>query len=121
MAQVEGEWSFAHTRFAGELIRSTFETARASDAVAHGGWIEATQTLHPRLFIAGRADVQSIDYSLLSGDPAMQKYQRYEAIAGFKVSPDLTLRAGYLTRKGYVVFHWDDQFVASVTWQRKIF
>jgi hypothetical protein len=121
MAQVEGEWSFRYTRIAGELVRSQFETARASDAVAHGGWIEATETLHPRVFIAGRADVQSIHYSLLSGAAASQKYQRYEAIAGYRLTPDVTFRAGYLTRKGYVVFHWDDQFVASVTWQRKIF
>lgn len=121
MAQLEGEWSFGYTRIVGELIRSTFETARANDAVAHGGWIEATQTLSPRVFIAGRADVQEIDFSLLNGNRSTEKYQRHEAIAGFRITPDLTLRAGYLTRKGYVVFHWDDQFVASITWQRKIF
>jgi hypothetical protein len=120
MAQVEGEWSFRYTRIAGELVRSTLETTRASDAVTHGGWIEATQTLHPRVFVAGRADVQAIDYLLLT-NPGLQKYQRYEAITGIRVTPDLTLRAGYMTRKGYVVFHWDDQFLASVTWQRKIF
>ena len=121
LAQVEGEWSFGHTRFAGELIRNVFQTTRARDAVAHGGWIEGMHTLHPRVFIAGRADIQEINYALINGDSAMQKYHRYEAITGFRVTPDLTLRAGYLTRKGYVVFHWDDQFVASITWQRKIF
>ena len=121
MVQLEAEWSFRYTRIAGELVRSAMETARASDAVASGGWIEATQALHPRLFIAGRGDVQEIDYSLVTGVPASQTYQRYEAVAGFRVTPDLTLRAGYMTRKGYVVFHWDDQFLASVTWQRKIF
>jgi hypothetical protein len=120
MAQVEGEWSFGYTRIAGELLRSTLDTRLASDAVTHGGWIEATQTLHPRIFVAGRADVQSIDYALIT-DRDFEEYQRYEAIVGFKVTPDLTLRAGYMTRKGYVVFHWDDQFLASVTWQRKIF
>jgi hypothetical protein len=121
MTQVEGEWSFGYTRIAGELLRSTMETARATDAVTHGGWIEATQTLHPRIFIAGRGDVQEVGYALANGQPASQEYQRYEAVAGFRVTPDLTLRAGYMTRKGYVVFHWDDQFLVSVTWQRKIY
>lgn len=121
MAQVEGEWSFGHTRVVGELVRSKFETARATDMVASGGWIEATQTLHPRVFIAGRADIQQIDYSLIDGTPSLQKYHRYEAITGYRLTRDLTLRGGYLNRKGYVVFHWDDQFLVSVTWQRKIF
>jgi hypothetical protein len=121
MAQIEGEWSFGHTRIAGEVVASTLETARATDATARGGWIEATQTLHPRVFLAGRGDVQRFAYSLANGQPASQTYQRHEAIVGFRVTPDLTLRAGYMTRKGYVVFHWDDQFLASVTWQRKIF
>lgn len=121
MAQAEGEWSFGHTRIAGELIRSTLETARAENAVAHGGWIEATQTLHPRVFLAGRVDIQEIDYSTITGTRATQTYHRYEAIAGYRITPDLTARAGYLNRKGYVVFHWDDQFVVSLTWQRKIF
>jgi hypothetical protein len=121
MAQVEGEWSFRYTRIVGELVRGSMETARATDAITQGGWIEATQTLHPRVFIAGRGDVQAVDYSQANGRPASQEYQRYEAVAGFRVTPDLTLRAGYMTRKGYVVFHWDDQFLVSVTWQRKIY
>ena len=84
-------------------------------------WVEITQTLHPRVFAAGRADVQAISYARSDGVSASAKYQRYEAVAGVRLTRDLTVRAGYLTRKGYVVFHWDDQFVASVTWQRKIF
>jgi len=32
----------------------------------------------------------------------------------------VTLRAGYLVRKGYVVFHWDDQAIVSVVFKRKI-
>jgi hypothetical protein len=121
MAQLEGEWEFRHTRIVGELVRSRFETARATDTVASGGWIEATQTLHPRVFIAGRADIQQIDYSLVDNTSSLQKYHRYEAIAGYRLTRDLTLRGGYMNRKGYVVFHWDDQFLVSVTWQRKIF
>jgi hypothetical protein len=121
MVQFEGEWSFGYTRIAGELVRSALETSRAEDAVPAGGWIEITQTLHPRLFAAGRADAQEINYSRLDGRRASQSYFRYEAVAGFRVTPDLTLRAGYLTRHGYVVFHWDDQFVMSATFQKRIF
>ena len=46
-------------------------------------------------------------------------YRRVETAVGFRVSPDVTFRASYLTRKGYVVFFWDDQFLASIVWARK--
>ncbi len=121
MVQVEGEWSFDYTRIAGELVRSTIETSRAEDAVPAGGWIEITQTLHPRVFLAGRADAQEIGFSRQDGTRSSQSYFRYEAVVGFRVTPDFTLRAGYLTRHGYVVFHWDDQFVMSATFQKRLF
>jgi hypothetical protein len=120
MLQLEGEWSFDSTRIAGELVRATMETGRATDARTKGAWIEVTQTLHPRVFVAARGDAQEVAYALVSGAGARQKYQRYEAVAGFRLTPDFTLRAGYLTRKGYVVFHWDDQFLASLVWAKKI-
>jgi hypothetical protein len=123
MVQVEGEWSFGYTKIVGEWIRSVMETARA-DAHVSGFWIESTQTLSPRLFIAGRADVQHFDYQRPQSSAApvfeRQRYDRYEAIAGFRLTRDLTLRGGYLVRKGYVVFHWDDQVIGSIVWQRKI-
>lgn len=121
VVQVEGEWSFRHTRIAGELVRSSLETARAADADARGGWVEVTQTLHPRIFVAGRADSQRFRYALLDSRLESQAYHRYEVIGGYRVTPDLTVKAGYLTRKGYVVFHWDDQFIASITYQKRLF
>jgi hypothetical protein len=119
VVQLEAEWSFGYTRVAGELLRSSLETAR-SDAVAAGGWVEITQTLTPRLFIAGRADSQRFRYERVSGVREQQRYHRFEAIAGVRVSRDLTLRGGYMVRTGYVVSHWDDQIVLSAVWQRKI-
>jgi hypothetical protein len=121
MVQVEGEWSFGYTRIVGEVVKSTLETARA-DAVASGGWIEITQTLSPRLFVAGRADSQQFRYHQpATNAPAEQYYKRFEAIAGYRLAPDLTLRGGYMVRKGYVVFHWDDQIIGSIVWQKRIY
>ena len=120
LIQVEGEWSFGYTRIAGEFIRGVMETARA-DARTAGFWVEATETLTPRFFLAGRADSQHFDYQS-PGTSVMsrQYYRRFESILGFRLTPDLTFRGGYMVRKGYVVFHWDDQAIASVVWQRRI-
>ena len=120
MVQFEGEWSFRYTRLAGEVLCSRMETS-LTDAHATGGWIEVTQTLHPRLFLAGRADSQRFTRPRATGEIRSEPYHRYEAVGGFRLTREVTVRAGYMVRYGYVVFHWDDQMVASVTYQKKIF
>ena len=120
MLQFEAEWSFGYTRMAGEVIRSVMETARR-DAVAQGGWLEVTQTLTPRWFLAGRMDAQEFRFQRPQGYLDKERYKRFETIAGFRLTPDITLRGGYLVRKGYVVSHWDDQLVFAATFQRKLF
>ena len=119
LAQVEAEWAFGYTRLAGEWVRNVMETAW-EDAVAQGGWIEATQTLTPRLFVAARGDAQRYSYDYGYGSRLSEDYKRFEAVLGLRLTPDLTLRGGYLTRKGYVVSHWDDQAVVSIVWHRKV-
>lgn len=118
-AQVEVEWSFGYTRLAGELLRSSYETT-LDDAVARGGWVEVTQTITPRVFVAGRADGQQFRYPRPAGDHVTERYDRYEAVLGFRLTPDITLRGGYMVRNGYVVSHWDDHLVVSAVFQRRI-
>jgi hypothetical protein len=120
LGQLEGEWSFGYTRVAGEWLWTTRETAVPDDADVDGGWIEAVRTLSPRWFTAVRFDHQSTAWTNQADGAAKREvYQRFESAAGFRLSPDLTLRASYLTRKGYVVFFWDDQILASIVWARK--
>ena len=121
LAQLEAEWSFRHTRLAGEWVRNVMETPW-DDAVAQGGWIEVTQTLTPRLFLASRGDAQTYHYGddYGPGPRLSEDYKRFEAVLGLRVTPDLTLRGGYMTRRGYVVSHWDDQVVVSIVWHRKV-
>ena len=120
LAQVEGEWSFGYTRFAGEFLWTRRELA-TSDARVDGGWIEITQTLTPRLFAASRYDEQWTKWTS-TPDQAMRRepYRRVEVTAGFRLTPDITARASYMTRKGYVVGFWDDQFLASIVYAKKL-
>ena len=118
--QIEGEWSFGYTRLAGEWLWTRRETAIDDDAVVKGGWIEVVRTLSPRWFTAVRFDNQDTEWtSQPDGAKRDEYYRRLESAFGFRVSPEVTLRASYLTRKGYVVSFWDDQFLASVVWARK--
>lgn len=118
IVQAEAEWAFRYTRVAGEWLWTRRELA-AQDATVEGGWIEVTQTLHPRVFAAARFDEQWTKW-IGAGDVRQNSpYHRLEAAAGFRLTREITLRAAYMTRKGYVVNFWDDQFLASIVYAKK--
>jgi hypothetical protein len=120
MAQVEGEWSFRYTRIAGEFLWTQRGLA-TQDATVNGGWIEITQTLTPRIFAASRYDEQYTEWISAGGRPLHEPYRRIETVVGYKLLPEVTLRASHMTRKGYVVAHWDDQFLASIVVAKRLF
>ena len=117
--QVEAEWAFRHTRLAGEWLWTERDLA-AQAAKVQGGWIEVTQTFHPRVFGAVRFDEQWTKWIDVNNERQRSPYHRLEAAAGLRLTRELTLRAAYMTRKGYVVNFWDDQVLASIVWAKKI-
>ena len=121
LTQVEGEWAFRYTRIAGEFLWTTRQLA-TNDAHVDGGWIEVTQTLSPRLFAVVRYDDQWTEWtSVPDFADRHEPYRRVETTAGFKITPEITIRGSYLTRKGYVVGFWDDQVLASVVIAKRLF
>ena len=120
LVQLEGEWSFGYTRLAGEWLWTERELA-LSDARVDGGWVEVTQTLSPRVFVAARYDDQRTRWtSAVDLVPRQEPYRRLETAVGFRLAPELTLRGSFMTRKGYVVGFWDDQFLASIVFAKKL-
>jgi hypothetical protein len=119
VTQVEGEWAFRYTRIAGEYLWTTRQLA-TNDSQVNGGWIEIVQTVSPRFFVASRFDDQYTEWtSVPDQTDRHEPYRRVETAVGFRLTPDITFRGSYLTRKGYVVFFWDDQFLASVVFARR--
>jgi hypothetical protein len=119
LTQVEGEWAFRYTRIAGEFLWTTRELA-TGDATVDGGWIEATQILTPRFSLSARYDDQWTIWTNAAGTETRSPYRRFESALAFRVLPEVTLRASYMTRKGYVVGFWDDQFLAQVVFAKRI-
>ena len=120
LVQLEGEWSFRYTRLAGEWLWTARELAH-SDARVYGGWIEGTQTIGPRLFAAVRYDEQWTRWTMPPDRSEREApYRRVETALGVRVTPAITLRGSYMTRKGYVVGFWDDQFLASIVFAKKL-
>jgi len=120
LTQVEGEWAFRYTRIAGEFLWTRRELA-TSDSSVDGGWIEITQTIHPRIFLVARYDDQWTEWtSVPDNADRHEPYRRLETGAGFRLMPEITLRATYMTRKGYVVGFWDDQLLASIVFAKRL-
>ena len=91
-----------------------------ADARVYGGWVEGTQTISPRLFAAVRYDEQWTRWTALDLSARDAPYRRVESALGIRLTPEITLRGSYMTRKGYVVGFWDDQVLASIVYAKKV-
>jgi hypothetical protein len=120
MVSGEGEWSFGGTKIAGEILRTAFDTTGPSTSVAYEWFIQGQHTLTPRWFAASRYEGTSAP-PLISGIVVGTRtnLRIVEATAGYRLSPDLTVRGSYYTRRFYGAPTWTDQFGASVVWTRR--
>jgi hypothetical protein len=112
----EGDWAFGGTKITGEILRTSFETIGAR-ANAYEWFVQGTHTLSPRWFVAARREGTSAP-PLINGFAigSRTEFAAVEATAGFRVSPDVTLRASYHTRRLFGVSTWANQVGGSIVW-----
>jgi hypothetical protein len=114
VTNVEAEYAFGHTRLRGEWIWDRFQTS-SSPVRATAFFAEGTQTLTPRLFAALR--LTSVDAPLLAGTRyARTRATVGEAIAGYRLTRDFTLRGGYYTQRYFLAPAWDRELCVSMVW-----
>jgi len=114
---VEAEFSYAYTKLAGEWVRDTIETG-SGDRVASGWFVQGHQTLAPRWFVAAR--VERIDAPLVL--PAMVDRQHLtgsEEVVGYRITRELTVRAGHRARRGFGRPGFDHLGEVSLVWWRR--
>ena len=121
LMQVEGEWAFrlhAHRRRipvdATRAGACRFARRRRLDR-SHADADAARVSRGRATTISGRMDQRRRTTRDRTRPIAASKPR-----LGFRVTPDVTLRASYMTRKGYVVGFWDDQFLASIVFAKKL-
>jgi hypothetical protein len=116
---VEGEYAFRYTKLSGEWIHSRLD-ARGAAFDASTWFVQGQQTLSPRWFLAGRhegvASPIAGSGSVFAANPV---FKAIEATAGFRLTPELTLRGSYYTRQPYGRIAWDQQAGAQVVWARR--
>ena len=115
----EGEYAFGYTKISGEFLRSQFERS-AGHAVAYEWFIQSIQTLSPRWFVAGRHEgTEAPPLITATTVGGRLRLTVAEGTVGFRVTPDVTLRGSYYTRRSYGASARDHQVGVSAVWARK--
>lgn len=121
---VESEVSFRYTRLTGEWIRDRMETS-TGERVASGWFVQGQQTLTPRWFVAGRVERMSAPAVFWLGGGAepplvvQQRLRGVEETLGYRLTPEITLRASHRARQGFGRPGYDHTISASIVWWRR--
>lgn len=113
---VEAEYAFNQTRLSGEWVQDRF-TSAAETYVARSFYAQAVQTITPRLFGAGRIVRTQSPPFFVSGLVANRTM--VELTAGYRLTTDWTIRAGYIRERPYIGPEWDHQAAVSIVWARR--
>ncbi|HZB26334.1 MAG TPA: hypothetical protein VE379_09400 [Vicinamibacterales bacterium] len=116
---IEGEYAFGHTRLSGEWVRNRFEGA-SGNAVARGYFVQAVQTLTPRIFASVRTVGASAPVAP-GGGGARKTMTTTEVTAGYRLGRTLALRAGYFTSRRFEAGRRTHTALASVVWAQRWF
>ena len=119
MWSFEGEYAFGYTKLSGEWTRERFDAGPLRDTAATW-FVQTVQTLAPRWFIAARGEGTSAPPfgGAITGGPRLI-YKTTEAAVGFRVSPELTVRASFFASRFYGRIDYDQQGGVSLVWSRR--
>jgi hypothetical protein len=119
MLALEGEYSFGYTKLSGEVVRDRLEKAIGADH-AYAWFVQGMHTLTPRWFVAARQEGVSAPL-LLTATPTPSRPTMYttETTVGYRLSPELTLRGSFVSRKAYTRAAWDQQAGISLVWAQR--
>ncbi|MGC4082720.1 MAG: hypothetical protein QM736_11555 [Vicinamibacterales bacterium] len=116
----EGEFAVNYTKLSAELTRTRFDSG-AARSVASTWFVQGMQTLTPRWFVAARHEAIETPPMAIWGPAATSRwYRSSEASAGYRVTPELTLRASLNAVRGYTATTTDtrvgvrDRLVAAL-------
>jgi putative nucleotidyltransferase with HDIG domain len=116
---LEGEYAIGYTRLAGEWIVDRFESATAP-AIARGFLLEAVQTLTPRWYVAART-TRVATPGMAGGVRIRRSAGSADGTVGFRLSPDVTLKAGYQGSRTYTRGDWDHAAAVSIVYGKRLF
>jgi hypothetical protein len=119
MIGFEGEYSVRYTKLTAEVIHDAFEVP-GGHAQAYAWFVQATQTLTPRWYVAGRHEGTSSPVAGNSlGLGTQPRMTAGELTVGFRATRDITVKTSYYARQPYGRQDWDQQGGMAIVWQRR--
>lgn len=116
LVTVESDVAFGYTHLTGEVAHSRIDTARGG-TTATSWFVQGQQTLSPRWFAAARYEASDAPTPATGvGTPTLRIA---EATAGFRLSPEFTLRGSVASRKTYFSPLTGRQAGVSLVWARR--
>lgn len=114
---VESEFTYRHTKLSAEWVRDALELG-ASTRHATGWFAQGQQVLGPRWYLAGRYE-RVLAQRLTMPSTAGGRFTGVEETVGYRISPELTVRAGHRARRAFGrVGFAHDASLALVWWRR---
>jgi hypothetical protein len=116
---VEGEYAVGYTKFAGEWTTERFSHGATRDRAST--WFgQVTQTLTPRWFAAARHETISAPPLAVLGPAAPRlSFRTSEGTAGYRLTPEFTLRASLTASRWYTARTSDLKAGVQVVWSRR--
>lgn len=116
----EGQYARGHTQITGEWVRDWIETSGAS-ADPRGWFVEGTQVLSPRWYLAGRAIGVRTAEGQIDGRLRPVSLSSIETVVGYRLAPELTVRLGHLAVRPYGNAQRNHRVGASLVWGHRWF
>jgi len=120
IVNIESEFSYRYTQIAGEWTRDVLQTSIDRE-IASGWFIQARQTLAPRWFVAGRVERMDAGAATVTGLRIPQRLIGVEEVVGFRVTPEITIRAGHRARETFGRNDFVQNGEVSVVWSKRWF
>ncbi len=117
---VETDVQFRYTRLMAEWVRDGVEI-NGSNETSSGWFVQGQQTLTPRWFAAARVERMSSPAISPLGPLERQHFTGVEEAVGFRVTPEITIRAAHRARRGFGRPEYDNQAAVSIVWWKRWF
>jgi hypothetical protein len=115
---IESEVSYRYSRLLGEWVRDTIETG-AGTVVASGWFVQGQQTITARWFAAMRAERMAAPALSPLAMLDTQYLNGVEETVGYRLTPELTIRADHRARRTFGRPTFDQQIAVSAVWWKR--
>lgn len=115
---IEAEYAVRYTRVSAEWERDALQT-RAGREVATGWFVQGQQTIAPRWYAAARVERIDAPFAPALNPPEARSLIGTEETVGYRLTPELTLRASHRARRGFAQADYLHQATIQVVWWRR--